>query len=206
MLTSSYVDVYVCSACGATFEFGFHSALHHIGPMPTERQVAAADLLDVPVRPAWCKACDAVCWVEDIAPLRILEDAYGMVRNARRVEYPFDTDGWDPVDAQRAIADYLRWRMDRRHAARALCCGGTDYQFMDVAQPLIKHAECEFGFVEARIYLGSSLRCTPGVHCRADIRLYSCEGDLAGLLTWYHQEQDVWDVEPAGYAPAAVDD
>lgn len=195
-------DHYVCRSCLERFEFKFREVRHCVGTAPIDKQVAEKELLWTPVRPAWCNDCESVCLVEDIASLRAFEDAYGAVRSGRPVEYPIGTEFMDPKEAEKAVEPYLRWRMERRHAARALCCGGSNFQFMDVAQPLLKHAECDFGFIGPMFSISSYCGSGPGVLSPANIRLYSSEGELIGLLTWYHREEDKWDVVAANYPPA----
>lgn len=93
--------------------------------------------------------------VEDIASVRIFEVVYGTVKQGRTVQYPVHTECYERETANELAAAYLRWRLGRKHAARALCCGGSNYIFMDETQPLIKHAECDFGFIEPMFWIGS---------------------------------------------------
>src|SRR5437868_9590262 len=139
---------YVCSSCRETLEFSFRVACYYVGPAQMDQQVAETDLLSTPVRPAWCKDCEIICLVEDIPSLRVFENSYAAVRSGRSVEFPVGIEFMSSTEAEEMVGAYLRWRMERRHAARALCCGGSNYQFMDVAQSLLKHAECEFGVIE----------------------------------------------------------
>lgn len=169
------------------------------------KQVADADLLWINVRPAWCKDCDCLCLVEDIAPLKIFETAYGLARTGRPVEYPGIAEHMDTPEALREVGEQLRWRMARRLPARALCCGGSRYQWMNVAQPVFKHAECDFGFIEERIHIGGHNGCGPGIVARANIPLYDTEGELLGQLTWRKRDEGMWDIEPLQY-PQAADD
>lgn len=192
---------YECSSCRERFDFKFREAYYHLGPTLMGNRVDDKDLLDVPVRPAWCKDCDSVSIVEDIAPLRTFEAAYGAVRSGRPAEYPFSSECWEPADATRVFGAYLRWRMERRHAARTLCCGGLNYQFMDVETPLIKHAECDFGFINGMCSISSYNGPGLGVRAPANIRVYTAEGELMGLLTWRHQDEGQWDLEKLSYQP-----
>ena len=196
-----FPNYYCCSSCHEKFEFKFREAFYYLGPTPIGDQVADDALLNVPVRPAWCKDCDSVTIVEDIAPLRTFEAAYGAVRNGLPIEYPFDTDRMDPAGVRGEIEAYLHWRMGRRHAARALCCGGSNYQFMDIATPLIKHAECEFGFIKGMYIVSGGTYRTPGVYSPIDVRLYDSEGDLAGLLTWRTSDNSHRKVDALAYPP-----
>jgi len=198
MLPSSYA----CTSCGERFEFAHRDAVYHFNSdsAPIGGQVPGADLFPVPVRPGWCKSCATVCLVEDIAPVRAFEDAYGAVRVGRAVEYPLATEVLDPQQAQDELATYLRWRLGRRHPPRALCYGRTNYQLLDVAQPLLKHAGCDFGVVEPQfLLLGSYNGPGPGVYSPANIPVYDSEGSLIGLLTWRPRGSDTWDVEPTEY-------
>lgn len=194
-------NLYMCDACGERFEFAFRDAAYYVGPIvgPLSAQVADADLLTVPVRPAWCKDCGVVSVVEDIAPLRAFEDAYGAVRAGRQVEYPIPSAWLEPEEMQDEFASYLRWRMSRRHVARALCCGRSNYQFLDVAQPLLKHQECDFGFITPRTWLGGHNGPGPGVRAPANIRTYDAEGHLVGVMTWLDRASSTWTIEPAAY-------
>jgi len=197
---------YLCTGCREKLELSPREALHRVGAGPLDGTVAGKDLIRVPVRPAWCKRCNAVCVVEDISPLRRFEAAYGAVRAGRVVDYPAETEGWDPVDAEAVVAALLRWRMTRRHPARALCCGGSDFQCLDVAQPLIWHLGCEYGVIEPEFFvLGSYNGPGPGVLGPANIPLYSSEGERIGLLTWCDRHTEVWQVEPAAYPPVEED-
>jgi len=196
---------YECGSCRERFEFGFREAYYSLGSGSVEGSLLDVDLLCAPVRPGWCKDCSGVCLVEDIAPLRTFEAAYGAVRQGRSVEYPVATECYEPDTASELVAMYLRWRMSRKHAARALCCGGPNYIFMDDAQPLIKHAECDFGFIEPMVWFSSYCGAGPGVISPANLRLYTSEGELAGLLTWHRREEGRWDVAPAHYPDPASD-
>jgi len=198
-------NYYACSACQEVFKFEFRDAVYYISDqtLPRDGRVAGTDLIDVPVRPGWCKDCGAVCLVEDIAPVRAFENAYGAVRAGGHVEYPFESAHMSTQKAQDSLAVYLRWRMGRRREARALCCGRANYQLLDVAQPLLKHQECEFGFVEPRITIGGYNGPGPGVYRAANIPIYSGEGELLGRLTWRDRGSDTWAVDPAAYPTVA---
>lgn len=197
---------YECTSCRERFYFAFREAYYDLKSGTAEGSALDESLLPIPVRPAWCKDCSCLCIVEDIAPLRAFEAAYAVVRQGRPIEYPLVTEYLEPEAAEALAGAYLRWRLGRKRAARALCCGGQRYVFMDEAQPLIKHAECDFGVVEAMTWIGSHCSVGPGVLSPANLRLYTSEGDLAGLLTWHHREEGRWDVDPANYPPADSDD
>lgn len=196
---------YVCTACKIQFDFKYRSADYHVGDVPMGSQIDGSDLLPVPVRPAWCMDCKGFCIAEDIATLRDMENAYGAVRLGRPVEYPIATKFMDNADAECEVGKYLRWRMGRRHAARALCCGGSHFQFMDVAQPLFTHADCDFGVIEPVYNLGSYNGPGPGVYSPANTPVYTGEGELIGVLTWRKVGDTTWRVEPLGY-PRCVED
>jgi len=192
---------FVCTACFEQFQFGFREAVYYVGTTPLAASVPDQELLPVPVRPAWCKDCNGLCIAEDIAPLRAFEDAYGAARRGQRVEYPIETWDADAVHAASSVEPYLRWRMARRHVARALCCGGTRFQFMDVEQPLLKHADCEHGFVEPRYWIGSYCGPGPGVRSPANILVFDAEGERIALLTWRRRTESGswWEVETSTY-------
>lgn len=198
---------YACTGCGKRFGFEFQRSVYYCGTTPLGHQLLDADVFPIPVRPGWCKTCDKLCVVEDIRPLRTFEDAYGAVRAGKNVEYPEGTLNYDLPEAIDRIAAYLRWRLGRAHTSRALCCGGIDYQFLDVKQPLLKHAECDFGVVEAvYLYFGSYNGSGPGVYSPANIRVFNGEGDLIGLLTtraW--GGATLWEVVPAAYETSQSD-
>lgn len=198
-------DYYACSSCNEKFNLAQREALYYTGTAPLGGQVSDQDLLRIPVRPGWCKACNTVCLVEDIASVRILETAYSAVRSGRTVEYPLDTENLSPEQARDAIAPYLQWRLGRVHPPRALCCGGGDYQLLDVAQPLLKHADCEFGMVVPWFSISSYCGSGPGIYSPADIRVYSSEGVLTARLTWFHRESVAWDVVQENYQQAEED-
>lgn len=199
-------NYYECNSCGERFLFGFREAYYHLGTGPVEGSVLDKAVLAIPVRPGWCKDCGCVCIVEDIAPLRAFEAAYAVVKQGRPIEYPAATENYEPEVATELAGAYLRWRMERRRAARALCCGGSRYVFMDDAQPLIKHAECDFGYVEEVSVITSYCATEAGVVSPANLRLYTTEGELMGLLTWHHRDDGRWDVVPALYPPPESDD
>jgi hypothetical protein len=196
---------YTCTSCRERFTFSQHEARYLVDSTQMGGQVAGADLLTVPVRPGWCKNCSTVCLVEDIASVRDFEHAYGAVRAGRSVDYPISTDCLTLQQAQDEIGAYLRWRMTRRHPARALCCGGVSFQFLDVPLPLLKHADCEFGVIEPIIQITSFNGPGPGVYSAADIRVYDGEGELVGLMKWRNRETEMWDVVPAAYSEGAED-
>lgn len=198
---------YACTGCGKRFAFEFRRAVYYCGTSPIGGQLPDADVLQVPVRPGWCKTCDKLCAIEDIQPLRTFEDAYGAVRAGKDVEYPEETFNYDLPEAIDRIATYLRWRLGRAHPSRALCCGGTDYQFLDVEQPLLKHAECEFGVVEAVYpYSGPYNGPGPGVYSPANIRVFDGEGELIGRLTTRSLGgATLWEVVPAAYGAPQSD-
>lgn len=193
---------YVCTSCDTKFLFEFRDADYYLGSGEIGDQVLNEDLLAVPVRPAWCKDCGCVCPVEDIAPLRTFEAAYAAVRRGLSIEYPLSSEHWDPSDLQRVAEAYVRWRMGRRHTARALCCGGSNFQFMDVPTPLFKHAECDFGVVEPAAAFIGSCNWSPGVSGSVNTRLYTTEGELIGLRTWLSTDRRAWSVEKLSYQPA----
>lgn len=196
---------YECNSCREQFDFAFKEARYHLGSGSVEGSVHDDALLRIPVRPGWCKDCSCLCIVEDIAPLRAFEAAYSSVKQGRPVEYPGSTEFLEPEVANDLAGAYLRWRMTRRRSARALCCGGSRYVLMDVAQPLFKHAECDFGFVEPMFVITSFCGPGPGVYGPANFRLYTSEGELVGMLTWRHREERRWDVVPASYPPPEAD-
>jgi hypothetical protein len=197
---------YSCSGCKESFQFNVREACYYVGIMRLDKRVADADLLMPPVRPAWCKDCDSVCIVEDIAPLRAFENAYGAVKSGKSVEYPTETECMEPAVAETEIKAFLHWRMGRRHPARALCCGGSNFQFMDVAHPLLKHADCDFGVIESsQSHVGPYNWSGPGINSPANIRLYDTEGTLIGLLTWRNRDDGTWAVEAMSYAPLTDD-
>lgn len=194
---------YVCTGCQMQFDFKYRSADYYLGEGPLGVRVDQSSLLAVPVRPAWCLRCEALCLAEDIVSLCDMENAYGAVRAGRLVEYPLPTEFMDKADAEREVEKYLRWRMERRHPARALCCGGGRFQFMDVAQPLFKHADCDFGVIEpVPEYIGPYNGPGSGVYSPANEPVYSTEGDLIGLLTWRKVGESAWRVEPVRYPNA----
>lgn len=195
-------DYFQCIACREKFTYTLRDAYYYVGVAPVSPSVDSRSLLPIPARSAWCKDCDALCIAEDIAPLRTIEAAYGAASRGQEVEYPIETCFTnDPHEAAAAVAPYLRWRMGRRHAARALCCGGTNFQFMDVAQPLLKHAECEYGFVEPRYWFGSYCGPGPGVRSPANIPLFDAEGERIALLTWrrHTESGSCWEAESSTY-------
>ncbi len=196
---------YKCTSCHEEFRFKFRSGYYYIGTAILDKNVVDADLLPIPVRPAWCKDCETVCIVEDIAPLRAFEDAYGAIRCGRKIEYPLFSKYWEPQSGQKNLANLLRWRMERVHKARALCCGRSNYQFMDVAQPLFKHAGCEYGFIEQVLSVGSYCGPGPGVLSEANINLFDKEGILIGRLTWRNREENSWAVKSAKFEPSVED-
>jgi hypothetical protein len=194
-------NYYACSSCQEKLEFSFRSACYYVGSAPLAQQIAEADVLFAPARPAWCKDCEHICIAEDIAPLRAFEDAYGTVRAGLSVEYPIQSECWEPTEALDKLAAHLRWRMERRHAPRVLCCGGANFQFLDVEQPLFKHAGCEFGVVNPIYSVSSFNTPRPGVYVPANIRVYSTEGELIALLTSWKYEERKWDIDVMQYEP-----
>lgn len=197
---------YVCTGCAKRFDFEHREAVYYFGAAPLDTQLTSTDVLPVPGRPAWCKTCAKLCFVEDIKPLRVFEEAYGAVRAGQTVEYPAETTNLDASQARGQIATYLRWRMMRVHPARSLCCGGTNYQFLDVEQPLLKHSECDFGVIEAQyVFPGSYNGPGPGVYSAANIRILDIEGLLIGLLTTRSRGSAIWNVAPAAYEPLRSD-
>ncbi|MBI1771850.1 MAG: hypothetical protein HYR68_05810 [Burkholderiales bacterium] len=143
---------YTCSSCNESLPVPNADNYYYMGPGTIGVPIDNEDLYLIPVRPAWCKDCASLCIVEDIKSVRDFENAYGAVRSGKIVEYPGTTENMDNEAALHEIKTFLQWRMSRRRTARALCCGGPNYQFMDVAQPLFKHAECDFGYMEAQYF------------------------------------------------------
>ena len=127
-------------------------------------------------------------------------------KQGRPIEYPVATEYYEPEVAIELAGAYLRWRMERRHAARALCCGGSRYVFLDDAQPLIKHAECDFGVVQSVVWITPHDGSAPGVTSPANLRLYTSEGELTGLLTWHRRDEGRWGVAHALYSPTVSDE
>lgn len=207
MSSSLLPNYYACTGCGEAFHFAHREACYYFNfdSAPLSSQLSDADLVEVPVRPGWCKACSKVCLVEHIEPVREFEAAYGLVRAGKPVEYPLTTQFLSAQQARGALEAFLRWRMQRRHLARALCCGGTNYQFLDVAQPLLKHRDCDFGVVEPRYVFSTFNGPGAGVYSSANIPVYTGEGELMACLTWRKRGSDVWDVVSAQY-PTATED
>lgn len=197
MLPSSYI----CTECREKFHYKFQEACYYIGSAPLGVSVADQHLMPIPVRAAWCKDCNGLCVAEDIASLRTFENAYGAARRGQRVEYPIETGSFEAERAMSMVEPYLRWRMARRHAARVLCCGGTSFQYMDVEQPLLKHAECEYGFVKPGYWIGGYCGPGPGVRSPANIAVFDQEGERIGLMTWVRRSEtgSHWEVEFSTY-------
>lgn len=197
-------NYYACTGCGEVFHFAHREACYYFNfdSTPLCGQLSGADLVDIPVCPGWCKECSKVCLVEHIEPVRAFEDAYGLVRGGKPVEYPLATKFLSPQQARDALEAFLKWRMQRRHPARALCCGGTNYQLLDVVQPLLKHQECDFGVVEACYVFSGYNGPGPGVYSAANIPVYTSEGELMACLTWRVRGSEIWDVASAGYPTA----
>lgn len=193
---------YVCTCCHTEFRFEFHEADYFLGEGDIGDEVSDGNLLAVPLRPAWCKDCGHVCPVEDIEPLSTFEAAYAAVRRGLAFDYPFSSQIGEPAHHLAEVEAYLRWRMGRRRAARALCCGGSNYQLMDVAAPLFKHAECDFGVVEAGMSVVGSYNWSPGISGPSNTRVYNAEGELIGLRTWLHSDRSTWTIEKLSYPPA----
>lgn len=191
---------YTCSSCNENLSVPNADNYYYLGSLAIGMPVDDKDLFLMPVRPAWCKDCASLCTVEDIRSLRDFENAYGAVRSGKTVEYPIATENLDNEATLHEVKIFLQWRMSRGRVARALCCGDENYQFMDVAQPMFKHAECDFGYMEARYSLpGSYCGPGPGAYSPANIRLYDPEGELVGPLTWYKREESKWDTEKLNY-------
>ena len=201
-----YPTYYACSRCQEKFQFQFRDAMYYVGPAPAVGQVGFDDLLSVNLRPGWCRDCECLCVVEDILPVRAFEDAYGAARSGRQVDYPALTFYRDASEPVKEVGNYLRWRMARIHPARALCCGRSLYQLMDVAQPILKHDGCEYGFIEPWYQVSGYNGPGPGVGRPANIRLFDAEGILIGQLTWRNDDERMWDIEPLQYPPPVVDD
>ncbi|MBC3908002.1 hypothetical protein [Undibacterium umbellatum] len=195
-----------CSSCQTTFRAPFREAYYYLGSVAMGQQVEDSQLLEIPLRPAWCKDCACLCAAEDILPLRDFENAYGAARAGKEIDYPLHSAFMDSEQVVSEVGHYLRWRMARRHAPRVLCCGGTNFQYLDVAQPLIKHAECDFGFIEGEtLHIGPYCGPGPGVLSAANIRLYDSEGGLLGQLTWRRKETNGWDTEKLSYLTPTED-
>jgi hypothetical protein len=178
---------------------------YYLGSLPVGAQIADADFMAMPARPAWCKDCENVCKAEDIAPLRAFENALGAVRAGVAIEYPFDSRNVDPAHLHNAVAAALTWRMERRRPARALCCGGSHFQYLDVAQPLFKHAICDFGFIEPVYDIHVQPYCGPGPASRStvDVRIFDAEGELVGRLSARNRDEASYDAEPMSYPPVS---
>lgn len=192
---------YQCTGCGEKFDFPFAHGSYYLGSELVPSRIHADDLLPVLTRPVWCKDCDILSFVEDIASLQIFEGAYAACKVGKKIDYPMETEGWDREDAIARVRAYLSWRMGRVRGPRALCCGGSNYQPMDVPEPLFKHHGCDFGVVEAQrsFYIGSYCGPGPGVRSPANIPCWNSEGELLGILTWRDVASDVWQVEAASY-------
>jgi len=195
-----FPSYYVCTGCNTQFSFEFQDPVYYFGETPLGAQLLDAETFPIPVRPGWCKTCAKLCVVEDIQPLHTFEASYGAVRAGKVVEYPEQTLNFELPQSAARIRTYLRWRMSRLHQPRALCCGGTDYQLLDVKLPLLKHAECDFGVVDAAfVYPGSYNGPGRGVYSPANIPVFDGEGELIGLLTTRARASTLWNVAPAAY-------
>lgn len=196
---------YECSQCREQFQFKIGLVYHCLQVSADRLSVQDADVFEVPTRPIWCLQCEAVSKVEDLGQLREYEYALGMARRGKTVKYPLYTTGYEPEREMQELELMLAWRMGRRNPARALCCGGQQYQLLDVRQPLIKHAECEYGFIGNVIQIGGFNGPRPGTRSPANYLLHDAEGERIGLMTWYHESGDCWDVVPQPY-PLRMDD
>ncbi|MFL6658333.1 MAG: hypothetical protein ACJ8GW_09695 [Massilia sp.] len=193
---------YQCSSCRTVFEFAIRAAYYHVGELPLNGKIKHENLLAIPTRPAWCKDCDTLAPVEDIASLRDVEHAFGALKIGKPIAYPFNSENLDPADAIMEMKQYLAWRMQRRHPARVLCCGGMNFQCMDVAQPLFKHAECDFGVIEPVItHTGAFSGPGPGVYSVANTAFYDTEGALIGELTSRNDLDRTWEFAARAYPP-----
>lgn len=195
---------YHCNSCLTKFQTLFTRAYYYLGSATMGQEVPDSQLLEIPMRPAWCKTCAGICGAEDILSLRDFENAYGAARAGKEIDYPVNSEFLHAESIVGEVARYLKWRMTRRHVPRILCCGGTNFQYLDVAQPLIKHAGCEFGFIQGWYRIGSSTP-GPGYYSPAEFRVYDTEGVLIGQLTWRRRENEGWATEKLNY-PAPVDD
>ncbi len=195
---------YYCNSCLTKFQTLFTRAYYYLGSAAMGQEVPDSQLLEIPMRPAWCKTCAGICGAEDILSLRDFENAYGAARAGKEIDYPVYSESMHAESIVGEVARYLNWRMTRRHVPRILCCGGTNFQYLDVAQPLIKHAGCEFGFIQGWYRIGSSIP-GPGYYSPAEFRVYDTEGVLIGQLTWRRRENEGWATEKLSY-PAPVDD
>jgi len=196
---------YKCRSCHQEFRPPI-GGYYFVGEAPIAEPLAPSELLAILTRPAWCKDCNHICLVEDILPVRTFEAAYGAARKGQAVQYPIDTSWCEAPEMAAKVKPYLLWRMSRKLSARALCCGGRNYQFLDVAQPLLMHEGCEHGYIEPLFQIGSYCGPGPGVRSAADIPVHDTEGELRAYLKWYKQEDDTWTIEPASYPPATLDD
>ncbi|MDK2126999.1 hypothetical protein [Parachitinimonas caeni] len=193
---------YSCSYCHENFHFPFNTlSYHHKGGGPLPSTVRSEDFLEIPKRPAWCKVCNSLTLVEDILPLQDFENAYGAIRAGKSIEYPLHCRGKDAAEQIATCKALLEWRMNRIRPARALCCGGTQFLWMDTLQPLRRHADCEYGFIDPVWYIGSFCGYAHGIHSPADYRVYDPEGELVGNLTWFNQEAGSWALQELRYAP-----
>ena len=123
------------------------------------------------------------------------------------VSYPKETESLDPARARDDMAAYLRWRMNRVRPARALCCGGTRFQCLDVPQPLFKHAACDLGVVEAEHFPIASFN-GPGLGVTSDalLPIYSAEAELLGMLTGAYPAQTCGRCKPAAIPQQPTED
>lgn len=206
-----------CNQCNTAFSFPFQRAAYYVGQTEQPQAVAETDLLDIPTEPVWCQHCNMLSKAELIAPLKIFEDAIALVRSKHEIEYPisasFEHYRQSPpstavIDQQireylATLATYVDWRHARQRRPRALCCGKDRYIPLADPKTLVMHEGCEYGRIVANpFHIGAWCGRRPEL---LDLRTYTPEGELIGLLTKPDPEWGRWKLEPLAYPPLDED-
>lgn len=185
----------------------FRSAYYYAGTATFDKKVADADLLPIPVRPTWCKDCEAVCLVEDIASLRAFEDAYGAVRCGRSIEYPVDSRNFDPQVVQEDVAHLLRWRMERVHRAGRYAAGDRIISLWTSRSHCSSTMAANSGLLNRESCL--DLTTDPvQVYVAQPTSISTTKKEFwseCGRLTWWNQVENWWATESAEYDPIVED-
>ena len=117
-------NYYECTGCGETFNFARRSAYYcfDLEAVSPGTKLSGSKIFAIPVRPAWCKDCSWVCLVENLLPVRSFEDAYGMTKAGKEIEYPFASEHLSTPEGEAPIAPDAASRTSARSGIRRGTC------------------------------------------------------------------------------------
>lgn len=197
-----YPSYVTCNQCQERFDFSFKGASYYLGKALFPETVADAELLDIPRQAVWCRGCDRASWAENIKSVREFEQALAAYRLEKKIECPFyclDKEIFSEYSQKWELERFfalMAWRYERTTLGKTLCCGSPYFHALEDEERPLRHAPCEYGTLKCWYWIGSGGRPPTGP---LNLRFYSSEGWLMGMLKDWNEERQGWNVEAMNY-------